>query len=282
MWKVANNLSLTAPVGEVVRTIQQVIPYLWVALGIALTLLVALIVRVLMRRGLRPKVPIDVYSPIEKATIYTIVIVGVIASLTPLGISLTGLLVAGGFAGIVLGFATQTVVANLFSGLFLLIERPFKIGDTVQLMNYTGIVEDVSIMSTRIRTWDGVFVRLPNNKVFSTDIANYAKGVARRLSVKIGISYNSDISKAVKVLRDLMSDHPYVLVNPEPEVLVDEYGDSAIILEVRAWVPVNMWFRVRADLMREIKKSLDNAGIEIPYPQLDLHFRNEVRLREIK
>jgi len=282
VWKVANNLSLTAPVGEVVRTIQQVIPYLWVALGIALTLLVALIVRVLMRRGLRPKVPIDVYSPIEKATIYTIVIVGVIASLTPLGISLTGLLVAGGFAGIVLGFATQTVVANLFSGLFLLIERPFKIGDTVQLMNYTGIVEDVSIMSTRIRTWDGVFVRLPNNKVFSTDIANYAKGVARRLSVKIGISYNSDISKAVKVLRDLMSDHPYVLVNPEPEVLVDEYGDSAIILEVRAWVPVNMWFRVRADLMREIKKSLDNAGIEIPYPQLDLHFRNEVRLREIK
>ena len=267
------------PEGEVAKSLEQVIPYLWVGLGIVLTVLIALFIKAMMRKAVRPKLPADVYSPIEKAIVYTIVIVGVIVSLAPLGISLTGLLVAGGFAGIVLGFATQTVIANLFSGLFLLVERPFKIGDAVQVMNYSGIVEDVSILSTRVRTWDGVFVRLPNDKVFSGDIANYARSVARRLSVKIGVSYNSDIDKAVAVLRELLEDQPYVLVNPPPDVLVNEYGDSAIVLEVRAWVPIEVWFQVYADLMKGIKRRLDEAGIEIPYPQLDLHFRNEVKLK---
>ena len=274
-------LNTTAQENEIVKIAEQVVPYLWVGLGIVLTVFIALIIRILMRKTVRTKLPTDVYPPIEKAVIYTIVIVGVIASLSPLGISLMGLLVAGGFAGIVLGFATQTVVANLFSGLFLLIERPFKIGDAVKVMNYSGIVEDVSIMSTRVRTWDGVFVRLPNDKVFGGDIANYAKSVARRITIKIGISYDSDIEKAASVIKEMLEEHPYVLINPPPDVLVSDYGDSAIFLEVRAWVPVSMWFQVYTELMRDLKKKLDKAGIVIPYPQLDLHFRNEVKFKKV-
>ncbi len=274
-------LNTTTTVGEVRKALEAVLPYLWVALGMALTVLIASLVRLWLRRGVKPKIPRDVYSPLEKVVVYTIIIVGVIASLSPLGISLTGLLVAGGFMGIIIGFATQTIVANLFSGLFLYVDRPFKIGDPIQLMEYSGIVEDISILSTRIRGWDGVLVRIPNDKVFTSDIVNYSKGVARRISYKVGISYDSDIGKAVEALRKMLDDHPYVLVNPEPEVLVRDYGDSAIVLEVRGWAPVSEWFSTYMDLLKETKRRLDDVGVAIPYPQLDLHIKDEVKLKEV-
>jgi small-conductance mechanosensitive channel len=275
-------INATKTVDEFERAFTQILPYLWVAFGIVVTVLVAVGLRFWLRRSVKHKLPRDVYSPLEKAIIYTVVIVGVIASLSPLGISLTGLLVAGGFAGIVIGFATQTVVANLFSGLFLYIERPFRIGDPIKVMDYSGIIEDISIMSTRIRGWDGVLVRVPNDKLFNSDIVTYAKGVARRISYEIGISYDSDIDKAIEALKGMLEEHPMVLVNPPYDVLVKDYGDSAIVLEVRAWAPTNEWFTTYMDLLKATKKVLDEAGITIPYPQLDLHVKEEVRLKHLE
>ncbi len=275
-------INTTRTVSEFEKMFNQIIPYLWVALGIVVTVLIAVALRFWLRRSVKHKLPMDVYNPLEKAVIYTVVIVGVIASLSPLGISLTGLLVAGGFAGIIIGFATQTVVANLFSGLFLYIERPFRIGDPVKVMDYSGIIEDISIMSTRIRGWDGVLVRVPNDKLFNSDIVTYAKGVARRISYEIGISYDSDIDKAIEALKKMLEEHPMVLVNPPCDVLVKDYADSAIVLEVRAWAPTNEWFNTYMDLLKETKKVLDKAGIAIPYPQLDLHVKEEVRLRHLE
>lgn len=277
--------------GSVAENISQIVPppfqsvlsnpfmYLEIALGLALTIFIAAFLRFWLRRGLKPKVPLHVYNVIEKLLVYTIIIVGAIVSLSPLGISLTGLLVAGGFLGIVIGLAVQTVASNLFSGIFLYVERPFKIGDAVKVMDYGGIIEDISIMSTKIRLWDGVLVRIPNDKLFTSEIINYGKGIARRISFKVGISYKSDIEAARKALLKMMEEHPMILVNPPPQVYVVDYADSAIILEVRGWAPTSEWYPTYMDLLRETKDRLEKAGVEIPFPQLDLHVKEEVNLR---
>ncbi len=257
---------------------KQILLYAGVAAAIAATIGVAVLVRYWLRRALRPKMPPHVYLGIEKVVVYGIAAAGVIASLTPLGINLTGLVMVGGFASIVIGFAAQTVFANFFSGILLYIERPFKIGDPIKVLNYVGRVEDISMVSTKIRTWDGVLVRIPNEKLMNSDISNYTKSVARRIDITVGISYKSDIERARKALLEMLEDHPMVLVNPSPKVYVTEYGDSAIILKVRCWVPTTVWFDTYMSLIARVKPVLDRAGIEIPFPQLDLHVKEAVKL----
>lgn len=243
------------------------------------SILFALLVRRLMRRSLRGKLPEYVYKPLENITFYTIVFTGIVAALVPLGVNLSGLIVAGGIAGIVIGFASQQAVSNLISGLFLLIEQPLRIGDPVALEGVEGIVSDINVFSTKVRTWDGTIVRIPNSTVFSTVITNFYRTRARRVEIRIGLSYGTDIEKAISVLRRIMDEHPFCLVNPAPEVFVQEYGDSSIVFTMRCWAPPQVWFRTKIELQTVLKQELDKAGIEIPFPQLDLHVKDVPPLR---
>ncbi len=261
---------------------KQILLYVSVAAILAATIGIAILVRYWLRRSLRPKMPPHVYVGVEKILVYGIVAAGVVVALTPLGINLTGLLMVGGFASIVIGFAAQTVFSNFFSGMLLYIERPFKIGDPIKVLNYVGRVEDISMVSTKIRTWDGVLVRIPNEKLMNSDISNYSKSVARRIDIQIGISYGSDIERARQALLKMLEDHPLVLVYPPPHVYVVDYGDSAIILKVRCWVPTLTWFDTYMSLVAQIKPTLDKAGIEIPFPQLDLHVKEAVDLNILR
>jgi len=252
--------------------------FLGVAAAVGLTVAIALGIRLALRKLVSSKLPRHIYVPIERIVFYGIIAAGVTAALSPLGIDLTGLLVAGGVMGIVVGFAAQTVVANALSGIFLHIDRPLKLGDPVQVENISGHVIDISIFSTKIKTWDGNIVRIPNDKLFSTLITNYTASVARRIEFKIGISYSSDIGKAKEAILRVFNDHPLVLINPPPEVFVDDFGDSAIVLAARCWVPAPLWLRIRKELLELIKKAFDEAGVEIPFPQLDLHVKEGVKI----
>ena len=256
----------------------DIVKFLGVAAAIALTVVVASGIRLVMRKLVKSRLPKHIYVPLERFIFYGIIAVGVTAALSPLGIDLTGLLVAGGVVGIVVGFAAQTVVANALSGIFLHIDRPLKLGDPVQVENISGHVIDISIFSTRIRTWDGNIVRIPNDKLFSSLITNYTASVARRIEFKIGISYSSDIGKAKEAILEVFNDHPLVLVNPPPEVFVEDFGDSAIVLAARCWVPAQLWFIIRKELLELIKKAFDRVGVEIPFPQLDLHVKEGVKI----
>ncbi|BEP17883.1 mechanosensitive ion channel family protein [Pyrofollis japonicus] len=238
------------------------------------TILFALLVRRIMRRSLQGRLPQYVYKPLENITVYTIIFLGAVAALAVLGVNLSGLLVAGGIAGIVIGFASQQAVSNLISGLFLLMEQPLRIGDPVTLGDVSGVVADINIFSTRIRTWDGTIVRVPNSTAFTSIITNYYRTRARRVEIRIGLSYGTDIDKAINVLRGMMEEHPFCLVNPAPEVFVEDYGDSAIVFTMRCWAPPQVWFATKVDLQTRLKKELDKAGIEIPFPQLDLHIKD--------
>lgn len=245
-------------------------------------ILIAKVVTFYLRRSFKDKVDKDRLQTIVRVAYYSIIIIAVLTVLPILGIKLSGLLVAGGIAGFVIGFASQKIVGNLISGFFLIIEKPIKIGDAVNIDGIAGIVKDIRIISTVIRTWDGIHIRIPNEKVFTTNITNYVANVVRRFEYVVGIRYNDDADKAINIIKNLIEEHPFALKDPPSQAFVDNLGDNSINIIVRIWAPVNEWYEVKMELLLEIKKALEKEGIEIAFPQRMVWFANELRRGEVK
>lgn len=249
---------------------------------VVISVIIARILRKNIKRMFKDKVDSDVLNVLEKLVYYTVITVGVISGLPHIGVDLTGLLVAGGVAGIVIGFASQSVVSNLISGLFLLFERPIKIGEQIEVGDTSGVVVDIRVLSTTIRTYDGTYVRIPNEKVFSSEITNVVAHAARRLEYTVGISYDDDAKKAIMIIETVVNAHPFVLVNPPPNVFVDTLGESSVDIVVRVWTPSEVWYDVKRELLLQIKVELGKNGITIPFPQrvLHLHFAEDQKLNQ--
>lgn len=230
-----------------------------------------------LRRGLKDKLDKDQLEIITKVVYYGIIVIAVLAALPELGVSLSGLLVAGGIAALVIGIASQSVVGNLIAGLFLMIERPMKIGQAVNIAGTAGVIEDIRIISTTLRTFEGLYVRMPNEKVFTTDITNYVEYVARRLEYVVGIRYSDDADKAIGIIQNLHKEHPLTLISPTPDIFVDNLGDNAVNIIVRIWVPTTEWYGIKKELLWKIKTALEDQGIEIAFPQRTVWFANELR-----
>ena len=196
-----------------------------------------------------------------------IVIIGIYAALPSFDITIADMLVVGGTIGLVAAFASQRIVSNFGSGLFIIAERPMKPGDNVTIGSVSGTVHQIRVLSTIIKTHEGVYVRVPNEKVFTSEITNFVANVARRFEYTIGISYRSDADVAIRVIRDLLEGHPFVLAHPAPSVFVDSLGDSSVNIRVFVWAPSRVWWSVRTEMLWAIKKALEEAGIEIPFPQ---------------
>ncbi|MGC1120467.1 MAG: mechanosensitive ion channel family protein [Candidatus Methanofastidiosia archaeon] len=245
-----------------------------------ISVIVARIIRANVRAALKERVAEHMLSILEKFVYYSIISMGVIIALPQLGLHLTGLLVAGGFAGVVVGFASQSVVSNLISGLFLIIERPIKIGDQISVGDISGVVKDIRVLSTIMRTFDGTYVRIPNGKVFSSNIMNYTAYPARRFQYSIGIGYEDDAEEAIRVIKKVLEEHPFALVNPKPTVFVDNLGDSSVHLDVRVWAPSQVWYTVQMELLWKMKVELEEAGISIPFPQRVIHTAQRALSRE--
>ncbi len=209
-----------------------------------------------------------------KMLYYGIITIYIISMLTYFGVNFSGLLVAGGIAGIIIGFASQRIVGNMISGLFLLIERPVRIGSDVNVEGYGGFVEDINVFSTIIRTYDGVFVRLPNEKVFMANIINNVEHKARRVDFSIGIDYESDTEKALQVINEIVHQNALVLVFPTPEVYVDKLSESSVDIAVRLWSANETWWTMKKNILVEIYEALLEKGIVIPYPHLDVKLSN--------
>uniref|UniRef100_A0A7C2SEW6 Mechanosensitive ion channel family protein n=1 Tax=Archaeoglobus fulgidus TaxID=2234 RepID=A0A7C2SEW6_ARCFL len=243
----------------------------------AFATIIAKIVTTNLRRALIDKMRRDQLELMLKIIYFGIIIIAFIAVLPALGLNLSGLLVAGGITGIILGFASQSVVSNLVSGIFLLWEKPIKIGDQISIDGVMGFVEDVNVLSTIIRTYDGLYVRIPNEKLFTSNITNYVAHIARRFEYVIGIRYSDDAEKAIEIIKKLIEEHPFVLKNPEPQVFVDNLGESSVNIIVRVWAPSTEWYSVKMEMLWKIKTELEKNGIEIPFPQRVVWFANELR-----
>lgn len=257
-------------------TIRDILVFL---VSMTITVILAKLITITLKKILIDKIKKNMLDMILKIVYYTIIIV-VFIGLTPLlGVNLSGLLLAGGITGIIIGFALQNIVANLVSGIFLAVERPVRIGDAISLGSVVGVVEDMNIFSTIIRTFDGVFVRVPNSTVFTSNITNYTAYVARRFEYVIGISYSDDAEKAIEVIKKVIEGHPLALKKPEPQVFVDNLGESSVNIVVRVWAPSQEWFSVKMDLLWKIKKNLEENGIQIPFPQRVIWFANNLKLK---
>ncbi len=146
-------------------------------------------------------------------------------------------------------------------------ERPVKIGDQIEIADHRGFVEDIHIISTSIRTLDGLYVRIPSETVFTSSIINYSSNQVRRVDFVIGIRYSDDADKAVRIIRAIIDEHPLTLVSPEAHVFVDELGDNSVDIVARVWNPTSEWYTVKRELLWIIKTAIEAAGIQIPFPQ---------------
>lgn len=230
-------------------------------------LIIAKVLSLYLRKSLKHKLNKDHLEIIIKIIYYAIVIITVFWTLSILGIKLSGLLVAGGIAGIVIGFASQSIIGNLISGIFLMIERPMKIGNAVEIDGTVGVVEDIKIISTTIRTWDGIRIRMPNEKIFTTNITNFVSNFVRRFGYTVGIRYEDDAVQAISIINQIIEDEPFALKNPPPVVFVDNLGDSSVNITVKIWAPVSEWWELKKKMLWIIKTTLEENKIEIAFPQ---------------
>lgn len=239
----------------------------------------ARIIGTLFKKYFAANLPGNIAANLYKLIYYGIIIIALLAVITSQGIDLSGLMVAGGIFGIVIGFAAQSVVSNLFSGIFLMFDRPAKTGDLIEIpqSNTYGKLMDITIFSTRIKLFDGSIMRVPNEKIFTSEIRNVSGSEVRRLEVALGIAYKEDIDHAISVIKKAVSKLAYVLSEPKPEVWTEQLADSSINLKVLTWIPRDEWDNVGPILLKEIKKEIDDAGIEIPFPQRVIHYADKTK-----
>ncbi|WP_292378778.1 mechanosensitive ion channel family protein [Methanosarcina sp. UBA289] len=234
---------------------------------LSFSILLAKILSLYLRRSLKDRVSKDMAETIIKVFYYGMLTIVFLSNVSLIGIDPSAFLVAGGVTGIILGFASQNIVGNLVSGFFLMVERPIKIGDQVQISDVSGYVTDIRIISTHIRTFEGLLVRIPNQQVFTTNITNIVGHPVRRFEYTIRIRYSDDANAAIWLIKDIIDKEPFALLNPSPSVFVSDLGESSVNISVRIWAPVNEWFGIKTRILWNIKQALEENGIEIPLPQ---------------
>lgn len=218
-----------------------------------------------------------------RVTGYAVFFIGVIVGLQSAGVNLSSLLVVGGAVGIGVGFGLQTIANNFISGLILLFERPVKIGDRVEVGSLNGDVIRIAGRSTWVRTNDNIVVIVPNAEFIANQVTNWtANDPQVRFSLPVGVSYGSDPEKVRRVLLDVAAKNPDVMDTPEPSALFTGFGDSALHFELRVWT-VKKTHRPKellSDLNYAIFAAFREQGIQIPFPQRDLHIKSfEVPVR---
>jgi len=212
---------------------------------------------------------------INKAVRRIILFVGLLIALSNLGVNVGALLALVGGSAFILGFALQDTLGNFAAGLMLLLYRPFDVGDAVEVGGVLGKVDNVSLVSTTIRTFDNQVVLVPNKQVWGQVITNITGASERRVDMLFGIGYGDDADKAQEILKNVVSEHELVLKEPEPVIELHELGESSVNFVCRPWTKTSDLWRVRWDITKRVKKEFDAAGISIPFPQRDVHLFHE-------
>ena len=225
-----------------------------------------------MRRAKIDDMLVDFVTSLLKWALY---FVFVIAALNRLGVPTTSFIAVLGAAGLAIGLALKDSLQNFAAGVMLIIFRPFKTGDFIQAGGAEGVVENVHIFSTTMRTPDNREIILPNGDIFGGKIVNNNARGTRRIDLVIGVGYDDDLRKAKQVLEGVLALEERLLKDPEPLIAVGELGASSVDILVRPWVKTTDYFATKCALTENIKLALDDAGISIPFPQMDLHLNQD-------
>lgn len=201
---------------------------------------------------------------IAKITRIGMLVIGMTIALKLIGIDIVALV---GLFGLGIGFAVQDVLKNFLAGMMIIIQEPFKIGDLIQVKEYLGVVESIENRATYIKTLDGQRVIIPNADVYNNSVTNFSAHPERRVTVEVGVEYKTDLALAAETIINTLKGNPQVLKFPEPQVFFDEFADSSINLSARFWIDIQQnFFEMKSVLLQQIKHSLDEVHISIPFP----------------
>lgn len=225
----------------------------------------------------------DKFSPqsemlIKRSVYYLGVIIILITVMNELGFKISALLGAAGILGIAIGFASQTSVSNIISGIFLISEKPFTIGDIIQINDTIGYVISVDLLSVKVKTFDYRFVRIPNENMIKTEIVNLTRFESRRVNLNISVAYKDNLNKVIEVLKDVAQMEPLALKEPEPTIQINQFADSGISIMFGVWGKTEDFVDLKNALLIRTKERFEAEGIEIPYPHMILAYKADSSL----
>jgi small-conductance mechanosensitive channel len=214
-----------------------------------------------------PRVDPTIVPIVHSVTVWTIRVFVIIAVLARFGVQTASIIAVLGAAGLAVGLALQGTLQNIAAGIMLLALRPLRAGEFVSIEGKAmGTVEEVGLFLTRFVQIDGLYITLPNSMVWGNPILNYSRNKTRRLDFSVGIRYGDDLDLALSSLRQLVESHELVLKDPAPQVMVMEYRDNTILLNVRVWAEAGAYWELNFDLHRQAPQVLAKAGFQLPIP----------------
>ncbi|MCA9322869.1 MAG: mechanosensitive ion channel, partial [Planctomycetes bacterium] len=250
---------------------------LWAVMAIIVTLVVVRVVRPYQTFFMAPRMELDQGSAYTVVTLtsYAIFAVGIIATLNLLQVKGEQIAVVMSALMLGIGFGLQSIVKNFVSGLILLVERPVQVGDRIEVDGKSGVVDRITLRATSVMTWDGIGIVIPNEEMIGAKLVNQSAGRPRlRSDLGIGVAYGSDVQKVRSTINEIVRDHGLVLKRPAPELFFVGFGDNSLDFRIYYWTAMNTHrVRVASDLRYAIESAFRREGIEIPYPQRDLHLR---------
>lgn len=229
------------------------------------------LVSYLVLRSLRKQLSRQRMMLVSRTIIYTGYIGLVLIVIRELNYDLTALFGAAGVVGIVIGVASQTSIGNIISGLFLVGEKSFELGDVVKVGDKTGTVYSIDLLSIKIKTFDNLLIRIPNQSVISSELTNVTRFPIRRLDFQIGVAYKEDLRKVKSVLENVARNNPLCLEEPEPVIIFQTFGESSINITFGVWFEKANYLAVKNSVFIEIKEAFDREQIEIPFPHVSVY-----------
>lgn len=208
---------------------------------------------------------------LTKGTHYGLGIILTVTLLNEMGFNLTAVIGAFGIAGVAIGFAAQTSLSNLISGIFLIAERPFEIEDVIQIGDTLGVVYSIDLLSVKLRTFDNRYIRIPNETLVKSQLTNITRFPIRRLDIDIGVAYKENLDHVIRILAEVADNNPFCLDEPEPLILFKGFGNSSLDFLLGVWFEKTEMLKLKNSILMEIKKRFDEEGIEIPFPHVSLY-----------
>lgn len=244
-----------------------------------LVILIIWIVYKLIRRGIKripeKKLSIQRSEIILRLLKYLFYVVIVLYVLSAFGVNLKAIWGAAGIAGVAIGFAAQTSVSNLISGLFVLTEGSIHVGDTIVVDGITGVVDEVKLLSIRVHTFDNQMVRIPNSTIINNNLINNNFHSKRRITVTLDVTYDSDLNLALETFKKAAQSCPTVLKDPAPTAWIEGYNDTGIDITVAAWFCPANFLQTKSDLHIAILREMEAVGLDTPYPHMDISISKE-------
>lgn len=276
IWKaIKTMLTYSITVGTVEISLGNILAFLLI---IWLTLWISRLIRVIIEGEVTPRVKLrrGVPAAISLILRISIITIGFLIAVGAAGVELSKLAILLGALGVGIGFGLQNIFNNLISGIIIAFERPINESDIIEISGYWGTVQRIGIRATTIRTFDGAEVVIPNGNLISNELINWTlTDQQRRVEVNVGVKYGTDPEMVLKILRDVSDAHEETLKDPKPLPLFTEFGDSSLNFRLLVWIPnADDRFRIQSELSVAVNRELKKAGIEIPFPQRDLHVKS--------